>query len=224
MTTEPRSDLLCIEGIARALRVFLQLETCPQVKTVLPLGGEKDLITCHIAPEVCFAQQRRTGANSLSKVAQVRAYTAAAILRGVTFTPSNYASFIDLQDKLHHNICRKRQLVSIGTHDLDTIKPPFRYEARAPTDIKFTPLNKTQDYNAKELMTVYEVGHTVYTAHLTKYNPSRKSILLDTCTSSKIPLYTRSGTIKMIRCSRYLQSSTRNTRKSPSIHKMCSSR
>lgn len=25
------------------------------------------------------------------------------------------------QDKLHQNICRKRTLVAIGTHDLDTI-------------------------------------------------------------------------------------------------------
>jgi phenylalanyl-tRNA synthetase beta chain len=91
----------------------------------------------------------------------VRAYTAAAILRGVKFTPSNYASFIELQDKLHHNICRRRQLVSIGTHDLDTIKPPFRYEARKPTDIKFIPLNKTKEYDAKELMTAYEVGKVV---------------------------------------------------------------
>jgi phenylalanyl-tRNA synthetase beta subunit len=37
---------------------------------------------------------------------------------------------MDLQDKLHHNIGRKRTLVAIGTHDLDTLTPPFSYEAR----------------------------------------------------------------------------------------------
>lgn len=36
-------------------------------------------------------------------------------------------SFIDLQDKLHQNICRRRTLVAIGTHDLDTIQGPFTY-------------------------------------------------------------------------------------------------
>ena len=46
----------------------------------------------------------------------------AAILLNISFT---HDSFIDLQDKLHHNICRKRTLVSIGTHDLDTIKGYF---------------------------------------------------------------------------------------------------
>lgn len=151
-----RTDLLCIEGIARALRVFLQLETCPQVKLVLPPGGEKDLLTCQITAET----------------AKIRPYAAAAILRGVSFTPRNYASFIDLQDKLHQNIGRKRQLVSIGTHDLDTLKPPFRYDAKTPADIKFIPLNKTKSYDAKELMQAYESEkHLARYLHIIKDSP-----------------------------------------------------
>lgn len=82
---------------------------------------------------------------------------AGAILRNIKFTPRSYASFIDLQDKLHQNICRKRQLASIGTHDLDTLVPPFRYEARPPKDIRFIPLNKAKVYDAQELMGIYEV-------------------------------------------------------------------
>lgn len=65
---------------------------------------------------------------------------------------------MDLQDKLHQNICRKRQFVAIGTHDLDTVSAPFRYDARPPKDIKFVPLNKAQSYTAEELMTLYEVS------------------------------------------------------------------
>ncbi len=79
------------------------------------------------------------------------------MLRGVKFTQRSYESFIDLQDKLHQNLCRRRQFVAIGTHDLDTIQPPFRYEARPPKNIKFVPLSKQQEYTAEELMTVYEV-------------------------------------------------------------------
>lgn len=48
--------------------------------------------------------------------------------------------------------------MAIGTHDLDTLTPPFRYEAKAPNTIKFAPLGKTTEYTAEELMTVYEVG------------------------------------------------------------------
>lgn len=69
---------------------------------------------------------------------------------------------MDLQDKLHQNICRRRQLVAIGTHDLDTLKPPFRYEARPPKDIKFAPLGKDKAYTAEELMVLYEVYRYSY--------------------------------------------------------------
>lgn len=95
---------------------------------------------------------------------KVRPLFACAILRNVKFTPRSYASFIDLQDKLHQNIGRRRQLVSIGTHDLDTLKAPFRYEARPPKDIKFVPLNKDTAYTAEELMTVYEVRDILISA------------------------------------------------------------
>ncbi|KAF9782950.1 phenylalanyl-tRNA synthetase [Thelephora terrestris] len=133
-------DLLCIEGIARALRVFLGKDKPPVYQLSIPAGGERDLIEVTIAPET----------------KQIRPLFACAVLRDVTFTPRSYQSFLDLQDKLHQNLCRRRQLVAIGTHDLDTIQAPFRYEARKPSDIKFVPLNKDKEYTAEELMKVYE--------------------------------------------------------------------
>lgn len=52
----------------------------------------------------------------------VRPYVVCAVLRDVTFTEEVYDSFIELQDKLHFNIGRRRTLVAIGTHDLDAIQ------------------------------------------------------------------------------------------------------
>jgi len=74
------------------------------------------------------------------------------------FNQDSYKSFIDLQDKLHQNIGRKRSLVSIGTHDLDTIVGPFTYDAKPPGDIKFHPLNQDKEYTATELMDLYSVS------------------------------------------------------------------
>lgn len=141
------------------MRAFLSKEKAPEYRLVYPPGGEKDLIEVTVAPEASpkfsiFVFRPLTA----SQVAQVRPYFGSAILRNVTFTQRSYESFIDLQEKLHQNICRKRQFVAIGTHDLDTITAPFRYEAKPPKDIKFVPLNKTQAYTAEELMTVYEVS------------------------------------------------------------------
>ena len=51
-------------------------------------------------------------------------------------------SFLDLQDKLHFNICRRRSLVAIGTHNLNAVKPPFYYKALPAEAVKFIPLNQ----------------------------------------------------------------------------------
>ncbi|KAI9333681.1 hypothetical protein BDR26DRAFT_868007 [Obelidium mucronatum] len=133
-----RYDLLCAEGIIRALSVFLEKQKPPVYKCVAaPAGKQQKLI---VKPET----------------ASIRKFVVAAVLRNIHFTQDSYNSFIDLQDKLHANICRRRTLVAIGTHDLDTIQGPFTYEALAPKDITFIPLNQTQSMNGEELMTFYE--------------------------------------------------------------------
>lgn len=53
---------------------------------------------------------------------------------------------------------RQRSIVAIGTHDLDTIQGPFRYEALPPKDICFKPLNQKKEYTAIELMELYSVS------------------------------------------------------------------
>jgi len=151
-----RYDLLCHEGLARALRIFLGREQIPNWNVVPPATG---------AEERWVEIQKET--------AQIRPYFASAILRGVQFTPESYASFIDLQDKLHQNLARKRTLVAIGTHDLDRVaKGKISYEARPPKDIKFAPLNKDTEYTAEQLMELYESDkHLSRYLHIIKDSP-----------------------------------------------------
>ncbi|GAA0184545.1 aminoacyl-tRNA synthetase [Lithospermum erythrorhizon] len=87
----------------------------------------------------------------------IRPYVVCAVLRGVTFDEARYNSFIYLQNRLHQNICRRRTLVAIGTHDLDTIEGPFAYEALPPSEINFVPLKQTRNFRADELMEFYKV-------------------------------------------------------------------
>ena len=49
----------------------------------------------------------------------IRPYVVGAVLRNVTLTHNSYNSFLDLQDKLHFNICRK--YVFITTSFISTI-------------------------------------------------------------------------------------------------------
>uniref|UniRef100_A0A8R1DEU9 Phenylalanine--tRNA ligase beta subunit n=1 Tax=Caenorhabditis japonica TaxID=281687 RepID=A0A8R1DEU9_CAEJA len=143
-----RYDLLSVEGLARAIRIFKQEIPAPEYKFAdAPKGGLQKIIV-------------------KKETAAIRPFVVGAVLRDVSFDPDSYASFIDLQDKLHQNICRKRTLVAIGTHDLDTIQGPFEYRAEAPKDIKFKPLNQTKEYTAEELMTLYSSD-----SHLKAYLP-----------------------------------------------------
>ena len=129
-----RYDLLCLEGLALALRVYLELKPMPVFKplNVLP-ESERQLI---VEPSVD----------------EVRPIGLSAILRGINFTDDTLKGFMELQDKLHNNICRGRKLVSMGTHDLDTVKGPFYYRALPKKDINFVPLNRTEAVDGDGLM------------------------------------------------------------------------
>lgn len=132
-----RYDLLCLEGISRGIQIFVGKIKAPRYKTIYPDGG---------------LQRLKVSKNT----ALVRPHCVAALLRNITFTEASYDSFIDLQDKLHHNLCRRRSLVAIGTHDFDTIQGPFLYDALPPQDIKFKPLNQNKEFTAVELMELYK--------------------------------------------------------------------
>ena len=87
----------------------------------------------------------------------MRPFLLCAILRNIHFTEESLKGFIELQDKLHNNICRKRSLVSMGTHDLDTVKGPFTYEARKPNDFKFKALKQSEEFTGEQLLHMYKV-------------------------------------------------------------------
>lgn len=133
-----RYDLLCLEGLAIALLVFQNKIQYPNYKAIVP-SDQKLMQTLQIK----------------SDTKKIRPYAVAAVLRDITFTSDSYASFIDLQDKLHQNLARRRTLVAIGTHDLDTIQGPFIYDALPPDQIKFKPLNQDKEYNGHGIMELY---------------------------------------------------------------------
>ncbi|KAK5928928.1 hypothetical protein CgunFtcFv8_010206 [Champsocephalus gunnari] len=149
-----RYDLLCLEGLVRGLQVFKNKLEAPRYRRVSPLSGEPQRLII------------------TEETAAVRPHAVAAVLRNITFTQERYDSFIELQEKLHQNICRKRSLVAIGTHDLDTVSGPFTYTAKPPAEISFKPLNQTQEYTATQLMGLYKTdSHLRHYLHIIEDKP-----------------------------------------------------
>ena len=131
-----RYDLLCLEGLALALRIFLEKQKMPEIKPLNVLPEEERQLIVY------------------DSVNEVRPIGLCAILRDINFTDETLKGFMDLQDKLHNNICRGRKLVSMGTHDLDTVKGPFYYRALKPEHIHFVPLNREEEVNGDGLMSI----------------------------------------------------------------------
>ena len=131
-----RPDLFSPEGVARAMRGFLGIETGLPVYPVKPSG-----ISFSVDP----------------KLTAIRPVLGAAVIRGVTFDDESIQSIMSLQESLHWAVGRGRSKVAIGIHDLDTVKPPFHYIA-SPRSRAFVPLDYTQSMTMDEILEQHPKG------------------------------------------------------------------
>ncbi|KAM4704087.1 leucine-rich repeat-containing protein 47 [Rhinophrynus dorsalis] len=82
----------------------------------------------------------------------VRPYIVCCVVKGMNLKPGNALKrFLTAQTKLHEEICDKRTLATIATHDLRLVKGPLLYDARPPKDFKVVPLGR-KEINAKDLV------------------------------------------------------------------------
>jgi phenylalanyl-tRNA synthetase beta chain len=131
-----RPDLFSPEGVARAMRGYLGLETGLPIYPVKPSG-----ISFSIDP----------------KLADIRPVLGAAVIRGVTFDDESIQSIMSLQESLHWAVGRGRSKVAIGIHDLDAVRPPFRYIA-APRSRVFVPLDYTEEMTMDQILEKHPKG------------------------------------------------------------------
>lgn len=182
--TPNRPDALSVEGVARALRIFREGKP-----VIYPIG--KSGIDVKVDPSV----------------QGVRPCFAGAYVSGVAITDSALRSLMQLQEKLHETLGRKRRKVAIGIHDADKVKPPFRYFACGREDVSFIPLERSERMTPLEIMKRHEKGMAyehlvsdmcpmiddrdgnilsfppIINGELTKLTPETKNIFID-CTGT----------------------------------------
>ena len=73
-------------------------------------------------------------------VKNVRPYTVCAIIKNLSLNDERIKELIDIQEKLHTTIGRKRKKLAIGIYPLEKIKLPITFKALEPDKIKFIPL------------------------------------------------------------------------------------
>jgi len=91
-------------------------------------------------------------------VSQVRPYVVSALIRNVKLDYDTIRELMEIQEDLHWGVGRDRKKASIGVHNLDAVEPPFAYTTSAPNDVKFVPLDKTEEMTLQEILERHEKG------------------------------------------------------------------
>ena len=140
-----RPDLLSYQGFKRSFLSFLG-KTIAMKKYILN-PPEKDF-------EVIID----------SSVKNIRPFTACAIVKDLKFDDDKIKEIIDIQEKLHATVGRKRKKLAIGIYPLEKIKLPITFKALEPDKIKFIPLEMNREFSGLEILQRHPTGRDY--AHL----------------------------------------------------------
>ena len=133
-----RPDFSSPEGIARALQGYYEVK----------LGVPKFVI-----------KQSEVIVNVDPSVKKVRPYIVCGIIRNIDLDEEEVATLMNIQEHLHWAVGRDRRKVAIGVHDLDKVKPPYRYTAVKPDSVSFTPLHGDgYPMNLEEILLLHDKG------------------------------------------------------------------
>ena len=141
-----RADVWSVEGLARALRGYLGLETGPKNYNIKGSSG----VVVHVDP----------------KLRNIRPYIGCSVLKGVKLTDVAIRQIMHFQDKMDQTYGRNRRRTSIGLYDFDLISPPLRYGVARPKEVSFVPLDFSEKMTLKEILEKHpkgaEYGHIVH--------------------------------------------------------------
>ena len=134
-----RPDLLSYQGFKRSFLAFLDKKPgLVQYKINKPEEKYKVIVD--------------------STVKDIRPYTACAIVRGLAFDEEKIKEIIDMQERLHVTLGRKRKKAAIGIYPLEKIQLPITFKAVEPDKIKFTPLEMDKELSGLEILQRHPAG------------------------------------------------------------------
>ncbi|MGK0208937.1 MAG: phenylalanyl-tRNA synthetase beta chain [Patescibacteria group bacterium] len=133
-----RPDLLSLENFSRAVLQFKGKGRIADFKILAPEKGYEVIVE--------------------KSVKGVRNHTVCCIIRGLQLNDSKIAQIIDMQEKLHNSIGRKRKKVAIGIYPMDKISMPITFKAVDPATVTFKPLEFPKEITAKQILTQHPTG------------------------------------------------------------------
>lgn len=133
-----RIDLLCVEGLNRALQGFIGVDR--GLKKYDIKGSSR--IDVWVDP----------------RLNDIRPYIACSVLRGIDLNDAGIRQIMRLQDKMDQTYGRQRRRTSIGLYDLDLVSPPISYVAAEPSKTSFVPLGFEQELTLEDILDKHPKG------------------------------------------------------------------
>ncbi len=134
-----RPDLLSYSGFKRAFLSFLGKKTKLKEYTINKPEKDYDVIID-------------------SSVKNIRPYTACAIVKELQLDDEKIKELVEMQEKIHITLGRKRKKVAIGIYPLEKIKLPITFKAIEPDKIKFIPLEMNKELSGLEILQKHPAG------------------------------------------------------------------
>lgn len=131
-----RPDLYSIEGVARALRGFLGIET-----------GLREYV----------AKDSRWKIVVEKSVLDVRPRIVGCVVKNLKMSDEVIKSLMEVQEDLHWTIGRNRRRMAIGVHDLEKVNFPLRYTT-VSADFSFVPLDFNKPMTIAEILKEHPKG------------------------------------------------------------------
>ncbi len=133
-----RPDLLSLNNFSRALNQFNEVRKLAKFVVNKPEKNFKVVVD--------------------KSVKDIRPYTVCAIVKKLNLDDEKIVELIDLQEKLHNSIGRKREKIAIGIYPLEKIKFPIKFVGRSPSEIKFRPLESENEMTANQILKNHPSG------------------------------------------------------------------
>jgi len=93
-----------------------------------------------------------------SSVKDIRPYTVCAIIKNLKLDNEKIKELIEIQEKIHITIGRKRKKAAIGIYPLEKIKLPITFKAIEPDKIKFLPLESQRELSGLQILQHHPTG------------------------------------------------------------------
>jgi phenylalanyl-tRNA synthetase beta chain len=133
-----RPDLLSLENFARAVNQFNGKGKIAKFKILEPQENYEVIVE--------------------ESVKAVRPHTVCCIVRGLKFTDERIKDIVELQEKLHGSIGRRRKKAAIGIYPLDKISLPIRFVGKKDEEVKFLPLEARREMSPKQILRSHPTG------------------------------------------------------------------